>query len=64
MKFLLLILNVFIDILRYEVYKKKANKNDIYFLMKMFKVNHISWSIKMNMKGDGKGYGYWKNIIF
>lgn len=22
--------------------KKKANKNDIYFLMKMFKVNHIS----------------------
>lgn len=45
--------------------KKKANKNDIiYFLMKMFKVNHISWSIKMNMKGDGKGYGYWENIIF
>lgn len=44
--------------------KKKANKNDIYFFMKMFKVNHISWSIKMNMKGDGKGYGYWENIIF
>lgn len=48
----------------YIVYKKeKANKNTFLF-MKMFSVNHISWSIKMNMKGDGKWYGYWKNIIF